>query len=109
MITAGTALTHVNLPVTSILPTLAIRSGRLPALLPSGRRQHGTAALAPDGHTVTFIPAAGYTGPASFQYVADDTSDYQVALVQVMVNVQQAVADRDGQWLRHRLRHPLGQ
>ena len=34
--------------------------------------QDGTATLGPDGHTVTFTPAPGYTGPASFQYVADD-------------------------------------
>ena len=34
--------------------------------------QDGTATLSPDGHTVTFLPAPGYTGPASFQFAADD-------------------------------------
>ena len=32
--------------------------------------QDGTATLSADGHTVIFVPAFGYTGPASFQYIA---------------------------------------
>ena len=33
---------------------------------------HGTAVLNPDGHTVSFIPAAAYDGPANFQFQAED-------------------------------------
>src|SRR5262249_55196223 len=32
----------------------------------------GTATLNPDGHTVTFVPAAGFTGTADFRFEADD-------------------------------------
>ena len=34
--------------------------------------QNGTATLGVDGQTVTFLPSPGYTGPASFQFQADD-------------------------------------
>ena len=36
---------------------------------------NGTAVLLADGHTVRFIPAAGYSGPATFSYAVRDASD----------------------------------
>src|SRR5262249_39694856 len=34
--------------------------------------QHGSVSLSADGSSATFTPDPGYTGPASFQVVADD-------------------------------------
>jgi hypothetical protein len=34
--------------------------------------QHGTATVSGDGESVSFLPALGYSGDASFQFVADD-------------------------------------
>jgi Cadherin-like domain len=48
--------------------------------------QHGSVSLS--GGTVTFTPAVGYTGPASFDYTAHNTDGWQqTATVSVQVNV----------------------
>ena len=54
--------------------------------------QNGTAVLDSDGHTVTFIPAAGYFGPATFEYQADDgynTSAPATVSVTVPISVEE--------------------
>ncbi len=70
--TAGQATTHIDLAVTVDLATLATDPEGNPIYFRVLNPEDGTATLSPDGHTVTFVPAPGYTGPASFQYVADD-------------------------------------
>ena len=72
VVTAGQALTHQDLAVTVDLTTLATDPEDDPIYYRIVSAQDGTATLNPDGHTVTFVPTAGYTGPASFQFQADD-------------------------------------
>ncbi len=87
--TAGQATTHLDLAVTVDLATLATDPGGDPLFFRVLNPVDGTATLSPDGHTVTFVPAPGYTGPASFQYVADDGYGTS-ATAAVSVNVSAA-------------------
>jgi len=70
--TAGQALTHQGLAVSVDLATLATDPEDDPVYFRVLNPQDGSATLSPDGHTVTFVPTPGYTGLATFQYVADD-------------------------------------
>jgi YD repeat-containing protein len=70
--TAGQALTHQDLAATVDLTSLATDPAGDPIYFRVLNPQDGTATLSSDGHTVVFVPAPGYTGPASFQYQADD-------------------------------------
>jgi YD repeat-containing protein len=72
VVTAGQALTHQDLAVSVDLATLATDPEDDRVYFRLLNPQHGSATLSPDGHTVTFIPAPGDTGLATFQYVADD-------------------------------------
>ncbi|MGA2035933.1 MAG: putative Ig domain-containing protein, partial [Thermoguttaceae bacterium] len=72
VVTAGQALTHESVPVAVDLAPLATDPEGDPIYFRVIAAQDGTATLGTDGHTVTFVPAAGYAGPASFQYAADD-------------------------------------
>ncbi|MGA2068563.1 MAG: CARDB domain-containing protein, partial [Thermoguttaceae bacterium] len=69
---AGQALTHESVPIVVDLAPLATDPEGDPLYFRVIAAQDGTATLDTDGHTVTFVPAAGYSGPASFQYAADD-------------------------------------
>lgn len=69
---AGQAVTHIDLPVSANLANLATDPAGNPIYFRVLDALHGTVTLSSDGLTATFVPAAGYTGPASFQYVADD-------------------------------------
>ncbi len=71
-VTDGQTMTHQNLPVTVDLITLASDAEGNPIYFRILSAENGTATLGIDGHTVTFVPATGYTGPASFQFAADD-------------------------------------
>src|SRR5262249_46695431 len=70
--TGGQAMTHQDLPVTIDLAPLATDALGDTVYFRVLNPQHGTATLSADGHTVTFLPAPGYTGPASFQFQVDD-------------------------------------
>jgi YD repeat-containing protein len=72
IVTAGQLLTHQDLAVTVDLATLATDPEDDPIYYRVVSAQNGTATLNADAHSVTFTPAAGYTGPASFQFQADD-------------------------------------
>jgi len=71
-VTAGQGLTHQDLVVSVDLSPLASDPAGNPIYFRVLNPQNGTATLAADGHTAIFLPAPGYTGPASFQYQADD-------------------------------------
>src|SRR5262249_56087865 len=72
VVVGGQGLTQVELSFTLDLALYATDPQGLPLYFRVVSAQNGQAALAPDGHTVTFVPSAGYHGPASFQFVADD-------------------------------------
>lgn len=56
-----------------------------------GDATHGTATLSADGTTVTFVPEAGYHGPASFSYeVSDPYGGTSSATVSVPIAVSTA-------------------
>ena len=67
-----TALTHVSLPVVLNLDAYATDPTGEPLSFTLGAALHGVAQLNADGHSVTFTPDAGYSGPASFSFRADD-------------------------------------
>jgi YD repeat-containing protein len=70
--TSGQFLTHQGLAVTVDLSTLATDPLGDPLYFRVLNPQNASVTLGPDGHTVTFVPAPGYTGPAGFQFQADD-------------------------------------
>ena len=69
---AGTVLTHIGLPVQFDLTPQATDPQGNPLFFTIVGAVNGMATLNPDGHTVTFVPTAGFTGTASFQFRADD-------------------------------------
>jgi RHS repeat-associated protein len=72
LVTPGTVLTHVSLPVRFDLGPQAIDPQGYPVFFRVVSADDGTATLNPDGHTVTFVPAASFTGTAGFRFQADD-------------------------------------
>jgi DNA/RNA endonuclease G (NUC1) len=72
VLTAGQALTHVNLPLRFDLADLARDPDGDPVFFRVIAAEHGQAAMTGDGRGVPFVPEAGYSGPASFQFLADD-------------------------------------
>ncbi len=69
---AGQALTHTAVPVTINLANLAHDPDGDPVYFHVVGSQHGQIALNLDATTVTFGPDAGYSGPAGFEFQADD-------------------------------------
>ena len=69
---AGNVMTHAGLPVQFDLAPLATDPQGDPLFFRIVGADGGTATLNPDGHTVTFVPAPGFTGAADFQFEADD-------------------------------------
>ena len=72
MVQAGTVMTHAGLLVPFDLAPQATDPQGDPLFFRIVGAVDGTATLDPDGHTVTFVPAAGFTGTADFQFEADD-------------------------------------
>jgi hypothetical protein len=72
VVTEGNALTHQDLAVTVDLAGLATDPEDDSIYFRVVGAQNGIAVLNADGHTVTFTPVPGYTGPATFQVQADD-------------------------------------
>jgi len=72
VVQAGAVMTHAGLPVQFNLAPQATDPQGQPVFFTIVGADDGTATLNPDGHTVTFIPAAGFTGTADFQFEADD-------------------------------------
>ncbi len=68
----ATVMTHVGLPVPFDLNPQAADPQGLPVFFRIVGSTGGAAVLDPDGHTVTFTPAAGFSGTASFVFRADD-------------------------------------
>ncbi len=68
------ATTHQDLAVTINLSQYASDPQGNPLYFKIVGAQNGTATLGIDGQTATFLPAPGYTGPAQFQFLADDGS-----------------------------------
>jgi DNA-binding beta-propeller fold protein YncE len=66
------ALTHIDLPVVINLTTLGSDPEGDELFFRVFDAQGGTATLAPGGSSVTFLPNPGYSGPATFQILADD-------------------------------------
>src|SRR5262249_27193811 len=88
-VTASQALTHVNRNVVVDLAPLATDPQGEQVFFNVIGADHGTATLDPDGHTVTFVPDTGYSGPADFQYEAAD-QHARSAPATVSVNVSAA-------------------
>ncbi len=87
--TNTTISTREGVPVTIDLSTLAgDPQGDLIGYTLSDP-QNGTISLALDGHTATFIPAPGYSGPAQFSFTADDPSASS-NVATVTINVETA-------------------
>ena len=82
-------LTHVDLATTFDLASMASDPEDDPVYFRIVASEHGVASLAADGHTVTFTPSAGYSGPANFQVVADDGWGYSPTRT-IQVNVSAA-------------------
>ncbi len=72
VVQAATVITHVNLPVQFDLAPQATDPQGDALFFHLLGADDGTATIDPDGHTVTFVPAAGFTGTADFQFQADD-------------------------------------
>lgn len=72
VVQAGAVMTHAGLPVQFNLAPLATDPQGEPVFFTIVGAVNGTATLNPDGNTVTFIPASGFTGTAQFQFEADD-------------------------------------
>ncbi len=85
----GTVLTHAGLPVQFDLAPLASDPQGEPVYFHLLGADNGTATLNPDGHTVTFVPAAGFTGTADFEFTADDGLEVSPTAT-VTVNVSAA-------------------
>ncbi len=88
-VTATTATTHQDLAVSVPLTALATDPQDYPVYFHVVGATNGTAQLSPDGQSIVFTPDAGYTGPASFQFQADDGYGTS-APATVMVNVSTA-------------------
>ena len=83
------ALTHQNLPLTFDLTTLAGSSASLALTYRLVSATHGTARISPDGASLIFTPEPGFSGAASFQIQAADSSTISAAAT-VTVNVSGA-------------------
>jgi YD repeat-containing protein len=68
----GTVLTHAGLAVQFDLAPQATDPQGEPIFFRLVGADDGTATVNPDGHTVTFVPGAGFAGTADFRFVADD-------------------------------------
>ncbi len=68
----GSVMTHVNLPVEYNLGPQATDPQGDPVYFRIVGATGGVATLNPDGETATFVPTPGFTGTASFQFVADN-------------------------------------
>jgi YD repeat-containing protein len=68
----GQGLTHVDLSLAVPLKNLATDPEDDAVFFRITGASHGTAQLSGDGASVTFVPDPGYSGPASFTFVADD-------------------------------------
>jgi YVTN family beta-propeller protein/YD repeat-containing protein len=85
----GSAMTHADLAVSIDLSGLTEDPEGDPVFYVLQGAQHGTVALNSDGHSVTFLPDPGYTGPASFAFTASDGTGVS-APATVAVNVSAA-------------------
>ena len=65
-------LTHIDLSLSFDLNTIASDPEGDPLFYKLVASLNGAATLNPDGHTVTFVPGAGFSGQADFQFQADD-------------------------------------
>src|SRR5262249_37365191 len=81
--------THSDLAVSTNLTDIARDPEDDPITVRVVGTDHGTALVARDGQSVTFLPAAGFSGTASFQVQADDGYGPSVP-GQVVVNVSGA-------------------
>ena len=87
VVQAGAVMTHAGLPVQFNLAPLATDPQGEPVFFTVVGAVNGTATLNPDGTTVTFIPAPGFTGIAQFQYEADDGQEVSTpAIITVTVS-----------------------
>ena len=68
----ATTMTHVGLPVQFDLAPQAADPQGDTVFFRVVSADGGTATLNPDGHTVTFVPDAGFSGTADFQFQADN-------------------------------------
>ncbi len=66
------ALTHIDLPTSIDLTTLASDAAGDPLFFRIVGAQNGMATLAPGGRSVSFLPDVGFAGQGSFQFLADD-------------------------------------
>ena len=81
------AKTHIDLEIIKSVEQYIIDQENDPTVYRITGATHGTARIASDGRSVSFTPATGYFGPASFSIVADDGySTSQVATVTVNVS-----------------------
>jgi hypothetical protein len=72
VITPLVVKTHEDLEVTIPVANLVNDLEGDPAFFRLGGATHGVARLGSDGTSLTFIPAVGYTGAASFELIGDD-------------------------------------
>src|SRR5262249_15878031 len=72
VVTPATVRTHVDMEVAIPLASLAADPGRDGVVFRIVSSQNGTSHLSGDGQSVLFVPAAGFSGQAGFQVIADD-------------------------------------
>ena len=70
--TFATQLAHVDLALQFELASAVIDPDGDPIYFQVLSTLNGTVSLSPDGRTLTFLPAGGYSGPATIQITADD-------------------------------------
>ena len=87
LVSAGSGMTHVDLPVTFDLGGLLQNDAGDAVFFRVVAAHHGTAVLDEDGRSVTFTPDAGYSGPADFEFQANDAAgDSTIATFSVNVS-----------------------
>ncbi|HEY0229232.1 MAG TPA: Ig-like domain-containing protein, partial [Mycobacterium sp.] len=82
-------LTHIDLPLSLDLDSIASDPEGDPLFYKLAGSLNGTATLNSDGHTVTFVPGAGFSGQADFEFQADDGFN-KSAIATVKVDVSSA-------------------
>ena len=88
-LTTASILTHVDLPISMPLATLALDREDDSVYFHVLVGAHGNIALSADGRSVTFTPAPAYFGPATFYVQADDGFGAS-PLTMISVNVSNA-------------------
>lgn len=100
---AGAARSHADLAVAIDLAPLADDPDADALAFLLGGARHGNVRATGDGHTVEFLPDAGFAGEASFDYQADDGFGRSAAATVTVTVIGAALLDLDFRQRRPRL------